>query len=94
MNKRTLIQRAMIGFKKGWTTPSLPDHINKLHNNVFIRMFRVAGGISVILILTHKLELLGNGILYIITLYGCIFLTFLFSIYSFYISYRYIYIKY
>jgi len=82
-----IMNRLLIGFKKGLSVPTLPDHIIVLQNNVFIRILRVLGGLSVILIVTHKLNFLGNGILYIICLSICTILTFMFTIYLLYINY-------
>jgi len=88
LNKKTIFQRLIIGLKKGWTTPTLPNHIITLQNNIFIRFLRVLGGISIILLITHRLELLGNGILYKICLIICIVISLMFSIYLLYINYH------
>jgi hypothetical protein len=88
MNKiSNIIKRLLIGLKKELSVPTLPAHIIVLQNNVFIRILRVLGGISVILIVTHKLNFLGNGIIYIICLGICTILTFMFTIYLLYINY-------
>jgi len=88
LKKKTIFQRLVLGFKKGWSTPTLPNHIIKLQNNVFIRFLRVLGGISIILIITHRLEILGNGILYNICLIICIVFSLIFSIYLLYVNYH------
>ena len=87
-------RRFLIGFKKGLLTPNLPEHVLDLQNNPYIRILRVTGGISIILILTHKLDgYAGNGLLYIICLWLCAIISIMFTIYLLYVSYhRIIYI--
>ena len=87
MTKKSIFQRFLIGAKLGLTTPTLPDHIILLQKNVFIILLRVIGGISVILILTHRLELLCSGIYYVICLYICVLFIILFSFYLMYVNY-------
>ena len=86
--KKTISQRLLIGFKKGWSTPTLPVHIIALQKNIFIRLLRVLGGISIITLITHRLEILGDGILYLICLYICILFSLMFNLYLFYINYH------
>lgn len=86
--RKTIFQRLSLGLKKGWSTPTLPNHIIILQNHIFIRILRVLGGISIILIITHRLEALGNGMLYIMFLYLCLIFSFMFSIYLLYINYH------
>lgn len=74
--------------KKGLFTPTLPNHIIQLNNNPFIRIFRVLGGISILLILTHRLDYLGNGLLYFSVLVICIVLAFCFSFYLLYLTWH------
>jgi len=83
---KNIFQRLFKGVKKGLFTPTLPDHILALQKNVFIRLLRVIGGISIILILTHRLEYLGSGLLYLIVLCACTFFSLLFSFYLLYIN--------
>ena len=85
--RKTIFERLIIGLKKGWSTPTLPDHIIILQKNIYIRFIRVLGGISIILILTHKLEHLGDGILYITCLALCILFSLIFSICLLYINF-------
>jgi len=63
----------------------LPDKILKFHNNPFIRIFRVLGGISVLLILTHSFEYLGKG--YVVGLWVCLIFNLLFFIYHMILNY-------
>lgn len=53
MINKNIFARFFIGVKKGIFTP-LPNHIIQLNNNPIIRIFRVLGGISILLILTHR----------------------------------------
>jgi len=58
-----------------------------LQLNPFIRILRVLGGVSIILLLTHKLEVLGSGLLYKTALYICFILTIIFNVYLMYVNY-------
>ena len=80
MNNRTIFSRIIIGFKKGWNTPSLPPHLIELNNNPLIRIMRFLGGVSIFMIITHKYG-------YSIILYINIFLTLIFGLYHFYLTY-------
>lgn len=88
MKKKNLFQRLFIGIKKGLFTPTLPEYIIVIHNNVFIRIFRVVSGICALLIITHKLESLGDGLLYLFSLYICIIINIIYSIYMIFINYH------
>lgn len=85
-NKKKLIQRLFLGLKKGLLTPTLPNHIIQLNNNPFIRIFRVLGGISILLILTHRLDYLGNELLYFSALVICTVLAIFYSFYNIYLT--------
>lgn len=89
MNKnKKIFSRFFIGLKKGILTATLPNHIIQLNNNPIIRIFRVLGGISILLILTHKLDSLGDGLLYLFTLVLCTVLALLFSLYRIFLTYH------
>ena len=88
MINKNIFARFFIGVKKGILTPTLPNHIIQLNNNPIIRIFRVLGGISILLILTHRLDYLGEGLLYFSSLVLCTVLAFLFSLYLFFLSYH------
>jgi hypothetical protein len=85
--KRFLLQ-IYTGVKKGLLTPTLPDHLIKLHNNLSIRIFRILSGISLFLILTKKLDYLGDGLLYFCVLLFCTILSILFSVYLIFLTYH------
>lgn len=85
---KTIFQSLFLGLKKGWSTPTLPSQLLTLHNNVFIRFLRVSGGISIILIITHRLDFLGKGLLYLICLVICLVFSFIYSLYLIYINYH------
>jgi hypothetical protein len=83
MKRKTKSQRIIYGLKLGWNTPTLPENILKFQKHPLIRILRVLGGISTILILTKKSLLFPSFFLYIFLL-----LTFAFFIYHIYISYH------
>ena len=67
--KKTIFQRIIVGIKKGYNTPNIPDNLLLLHNSILIRYLRITGGLSAILLITGRLEKLGLGILYPFFLY-------------------------
>jgi hypothetical protein len=76
------LKRIFIGFKKGYQTPTLPDHILKITNYPIIRILRFLGGLSFLLILSK------NYLNYpIIVLYLAMFIATIYTIYHFIISY-------
>jgi hypothetical protein len=52
MEKKTNIQRFLYGIKLGLKLSLLPKSVEKLHNYPLVRIFRVIGGISIILFLS------------------------------------------
>jgi len=72
-----------LGIIKGWTTPNLPDHIVKLQLHPLIRIFRVISGISILLILTKRINYLSEFFLYF-----SVFFSILFFFYHCYISFH------
>lgn len=83
-NLSKIIKRFFIGVKRGFTTPTVPIHIIKLQKNVFIRILRVLGGISIILILTKRLEMFGSYSFPALCV--CLVISFMFSLYLIYIT--------
>lgn len=52
MKKQKIIFQSVIyGVKLAWNLPSLPTSVDKIHNYPLIRIFRVIGGISILLFL-------------------------------------------
>ena len=43
-----------LGFKKGYNLSILPEKIEKIYSLIFVRILRVIGGISFLLVLTSK----------------------------------------
>jgi len=75
------LKRIFIGFKKGYQTPTLPDHIIKLQSHPTIRVFRVIGGLSFLLMISKSYY---NIYFY----YVIFFISIIFTIYQFYILYH------
>lgn len=44
----------LLGIKHAYKLPSLPEPVQKFHNNPLVRIFRVLGGISILLVLSHN----------------------------------------
>lgn len=80
---QNVIKRVFIGFKKGYQTPSLPDHIIKLQAHPLIRIFRVIGGVSFLSMISNSHLHLNTYILYLV-----FFISIFFTIYQFYILYH------
>ena len=80
--QKTIFQRIFTGLKLGWNTPTLPEKVIKFQGHPLIRVFRVLGGVSTVLILTKKSLLFPGFFLYIFLL-----LTLAFFIYHTVISY-------
>lgn len=50
--KKTLFNRIWKGIKIGWALPNFPESVNRFHNYPVTRIFRVLGGISILLVLS------------------------------------------
>ena len=72
------------GILLGFQTPSLPDYVLKFINSPIIRIFRVLGGISIILLLSNKLPIKG---FYLVIIYLAFFCSVLFLIYQLVLMY-------
>src|ERR1700678_2277792 len=81
--RKSYLQRIFIGFKKGYQTPTLPDHIIEFTNKPLIRIMRVLGGISFLNILSKTYLNFPIFILYI-----CFFFTLIFTLFHFYLTYH------
>lgn len=81
------INRFFKGAKKAYLTPTLPPYIINIQKNPLVRIFRVIGGISILLILTNKLNYIFSGIYYIISLYIFTFFAIIFGFYLIILSY-------
>lgn len=86
-NKLTAFQSIKLGLKRGWETPTLPDHLLTLEKQPHIRLLRVIGGICILLNITKQIN---NIWMLYLSLLICI----IYLIYSIYITQnriRYIY---
>lgn len=52
--KKTKFDRFVSGLKHGWNTPVLPSKVIAFNNNPLVRIFRVIGGLSVLIVLLNK----------------------------------------
>ena len=53
-NNKTKFQRFLIGIKLGIKLSLLPESVNKYHNHPLVRIFRVIGGVCIILFLSSS----------------------------------------
>jgi hypothetical protein len=82
---KNIYSRTLIGVKKGLTTPTLSPEMLEFQRKPLIRLLRVIGGISMLLLLGG-----GRGYFEIhgFLLYGLFITSLIFCIYHFYISYH------
>jgi hypothetical protein len=71
--------KLLSAIKGGWELPILPNHIEKLERNIFIKMFKLIGSISIFIIISKIGNKLNDSIYY-----------FIFSISILFIFYKYI----
>ena len=64
--KKNLRSRIFYNIKAGWNIPVLPEHITRLDNNFYIRIFKIIGGISVFIIISGIGSKLNKIYLYLI----------------------------
>jgi uncharacterized membrane protein len=91
MDQKPVLEQIKMGIIQGWNTPTLPEDFIKWLNEPYIRIFRVVGGVSSLIML--------GGISYMKVPFPiylcCIFISFLFLIFHFYISHiRHKHIRY
>lgn len=80
--KKSITQRLVIGLKKGYITPTLPDNIIKLNSLLYIRVLRFLGGVSFLIILGKSYIQCSTIVLLI-----AMFIAFIFTCYHFYLTY-------
>ena len=66
------------GIIKVYNTSTLPDHILKFNHNIFVRVFRILGGICLLLILSKKVFEFNEYIIYIVIIINSVFLVYQF----------------
>nr|QTG38700.1 hypothetical protein [Ganoderma sp. TQC-2021a] len=73
-NKKNLRSKILYNIKAGWEIPVLPEHITRLDNNFYIRIFKVIGGISVFIIISGIGSKLNKVYFYIIFTISMLFI--------------------
>lgn len=66
LNKKSI----MLGIKKGYNIPILPEKVNSFYNLLIIRVLRVIGGICLLIILLEKYNLFPEYLHYLIFFIG------------------------
>ena len=64
-NKKTIFQRFKYGIKSGWEMPILPNHIIELDKNIYIRMLKITGPLTIFISISGLSIQLNNIIFYI-----------------------------
>ena len=52
LKNNKFLNRVFFGIKSGWELPILPEHISKMDKNIYVRIFKIIGAISVFIILS------------------------------------------
>lgn len=74
MLNKTILNKIWFGIKSGWELPILPEHISKLDHNIYVRLFKLIGSISVLIILTKIGSKLNDLIYYVIFTISILFI--------------------
>lgn len=82
MQNKTISNRLMVGFKKGFLTPTLPENLVKFNSLIYIRIIRFLGGTSFLILLGRSYISCPSQYLYI-----AMFFAFIFTCYHFYLTY-------
>ena len=64
-NNKTIFQRFKSSIKSGWEMPILPDHIIELDKNIYIRMLKIIGPLTIFISISGISLKLNNIIFYI-----------------------------
>jgi hypothetical protein len=86
--KKTAFEILKIVVQKTISTPTLPQEILKFNNLPIIRIIRVLGGLSIILIFTHKFDYIENINLRIFFLIVSFIIVSLFTVCQIYVNYH------
>ncbi len=71
---KTVLNKIWFGIKSGWQLPILPEHISKIDNNIFVRLFKLIGSISVFIIISKIGSNLNDLIYYVIFTISIVFI--------------------
>lgn len=71
--KKTIFKRLLIAAKLGWNTPTLPENVIKFQVNPLVRILRVLGGISTILLLSNKVSIYSIFMFYLVFFFAFLF---------------------
>ena len=64
-NNKTIFQRFKYSIKSGWEMPILPNHIIELDKNIYIRMLKITGPLTIFISISGLSIQLNNIIFYI-----------------------------
>lgn len=73
---KNLIIRGLNEFKMGWSLSKLPDHILILEKNIYVKLFKLIGGVCLFLIVSGTAQQYNKLIFYNIFIFS-----FLYSLY-------------
>ena len=70
-----------LGLMRAYSIPTLPVKVEKYYNHIFVRIFRVLGGISVLMVLSNFYLDLPNVFTFLCVFVACIHITLVFIIF-------------
>jgi hypothetical protein len=73
-NNKTLYSRIIFGIKSGWNMPYLPEHILKLNNNIYIKILKILGPLSVLIMISGISKQFDNIIYYTIFIISLLYI--------------------
>lgn len=78
--KKSISQGFITGIKVGWNTSMLPRKVVSFHNNPFVKIFRVIGGITIVTVLSKKHILLFLPFKFIVLFFALLHFIYIFII--------------
>lgn len=88
--KKSLKSRIWFGIKAGWELPVVPDHISKIDNNIYVKLFKYIGAISMFIIVSGIGSQLNRILFYIIFVIN-LFYIFYRLVFTFYVLKQWVY---
>lgn len=90
INKKTIFSRIVVGIHKGYNTPTLPQYVLDYQNTIFVRIFRVLGGISIFALVSSFRYHISYPTFLMYTLFFIVFLFWIYTMIIFFIRINHI----
>ena len=79
-NNKTLYSRIIFGIKSGWNLPILPDHIIRLNQNIYVKLLRFLGPLSVFIMISGFCKQFDDIIYYTIFVISLVYILYRYMI--------------